>query len=121
MKTVLALAVVILGTSAGDVFLTKGMKQVGDVSSYRLADILRVGGRVVRNRYFLLALASMTLSFAAFLTVLSWAELSFVVPVTSLSFVISTIGAWWFLKERISYARLAGIVLVCLGVALVSL
>jgi drug/metabolite transporter (DMT)-like permease len=47
--------------------------------------------------------------------------LSFVLPATSLSFVITTLGAKLILKEEISRLRLAGTLLVCLGVALISL
>jgi drug/metabolite transporter (DMT)-like permease len=63
----------------------------------------------------------MACSFFAFLAVLSWADLSFVLPATSLSFVITTLGAKFILKEEISRVRLAGTLLVCLGVALISL
>jgi uncharacterized membrane protein len=52
---------------------------------------------------------------------LSWADLSLVLPATSISFVITTLGAKLYLQEKISPARWAGIVLVCIGVALISL
>jgi uncharacterized membrane protein len=63
----------------------------------------------------------MAISFFSFLAALSIADLSFVLPATSLSFVITTLGAKLFLKEKISATRWTGIALVCLGVALISL
>jgi len=60
-------------------------------------------------------------SFFAFLAVLSWADLSLIIPATSISFVVSTVGAKLILKERISRLRWAGALLVSLGVALISL
>ena len=121
MMTAAMIAIVVLGGSAGDVFITKGMKQIGEISTMHLGKLARVALRVLTNVNFLIGIFFMACSFFAFLAVLSWADLSFVLPATSLSFVITTIGAKFFLKEEISRLRLAGTVLVCLGVALISL
>ena len=121
MKTALALSIIIFAGSLGDVLLAKGMKRVGEVSTLRLRELALIGTRVVRNAAFLLGLLCMTISFGAFLAVLSWADLSFIVPATSLSFVVSTLGAKWLLKERINRLRWIGTLLVCVGVALLSL
>jgi len=121
MMTAVMIAIVVLGGSAGDVFITKGMKQVGEISTMHPGKLARVALRVLTNVNFLIGIFFMACSFFAFLAVLSWADLSFVLPATSLSFVITTIGAKFVLKEEISRLRLAGTVLVCLGVALISL
>ncbi|HLG15627.1 MAG TPA: EamA family transporter [Blastocatellia bacterium] len=121
MMTALMIAIVVLASSAGDVFITRGMKQVGEISTMRVIELARIALRVIANKWFLMGLLSMAMSFFAFLAVLSWADLSFVLPATSLSFVITTAGAKFILKERISRLRLAGTLLVCLGVALISL
>jgi uncharacterized membrane protein len=63
----------------------------------------------------------MAVSYFSFLGALRLADLSLVLPATSISFVITTIGARLFLKETISGMRWAGILLVCLGVALISI
>jgi len=121
MMTALMIALVVLGGSVGDVFITKGMKQVGEISTLNAHELLRIAGRALTNRWFLVGLFFMALSFFSFLAVLSWAELSLVLPATSVSFVITTVGAKLYLKEKISPVRWAGIVLVCAGVALISL
>lgn len=121
MMTALMIAIVVLGGSAGDVFITKGMKQIGEIATLHPGKLASIALRVVRNRNFLIGIFCMACSFFAFLAVLSWADLSFVLPATSLSFVITTLGAKLVLKEEISRLRLAGTVLVCLGVALISL
>lgn len=121
MLTAAMIAIVVLGGSAGDVFITKGMKQIGEISTLRPRELARVAARVLTNGNVLIGIFFMACSFFAFLAVLSWADLSFVLPATSLSFVITTIGAKFVLKEEISRLRLAGTVLVCLGVALISL
>ena len=121
MTTALMIALVVLGGSVGDVFITKGMKQVGEISTLDARELLRIAGRTLANRWFLVGLFFMAVSFFSFLAVLSWADLSLVLPATSVSFVITTVGAKLFLQERISLSRWVGIVLVCLGVALISL
>jgi drug/metabolite transporter (DMT)-like permease len=121
MMTAWMIAVVVLGGSVGDVFVTKGMKEIGEISTLNPAALLRIAGRTLTNRWFLIGLFFMAVSFVSFLTVLSWADLSLVLPATSISFVVTAIGAKWYLKEHISPVRWAGIVLVCAGVALISL
>jgi drug/metabolite transporter (DMT)-like permease len=121
MMTALMIALVVLGGSIGDVFITKGMKQVGEIATLNRRELLRIAGRTLTNRWFLIGLFCMALSFFSFLAVLSWADLSLVLPATSISFVITTVGAKLYLKEKISPVRWAGIVLVCIGVALISL
>lgn len=121
MKTVIMIAIIILASSAGDVFMTRGMKQVGEISTLKPRELALIGRTVFSNKNFLTGLLLMAVSFFAFLAVLSWADLSLIVPATSLGFVTSTLGAKLILKEKISGLRWAGILLVCLGVALVSL
>jgi drug/metabolite transporter (DMT)-like permease len=63
----------------------------------------------------------MTVSFYTFLTLLSREAISFAVPATALSYVAGALGARFLLGERVSLRRWAGVILVCLGVALASL
>ncbi len=121
MKTAMTLSIIILAGSLGDVFIAKGMKRVGEISTLRLRELALIGKSMVRNAAFLLGILCLAISFCAFLAVLSWADLSFIVPATSLSFVVSTLGAKWLLKERINRLRWLGTLLVCAGVALLSL
>jgi drug/metabolite transporter (DMT)-like permease len=121
MKTAVMLSIVILASSLGDVLIAKGMKRVGEISTLRLRELAWIGKSIVCNAPFLLGLLCMAISFGAFLALLSWADLSFVVPATSLSFVVTTLGAKWLLQERIDHLRWIGTLLVCVGVALLSL
>ena len=121
MKTALLLAIIILAGALGDVYIAKGMKQVGEVRTLRLRELAWLGRRMVSNMAFLLGLLSMIAGFLAFLVILSWADLSFIIPATSLNFVLATLGAKVILKENINRLRWLGTVLVGLGVTLVSL
>jgi len=121
MTTAFLIALVVLGGSAGDVFITKGMKQLGEISTLNARRLLGIFGRAITNRYFLIGVFFMAVSYFSFLGALRLADLSLVLPATSVSFVITTIGARFFLKETISVMRWAGILLVCIGVALISI
>jgi len=121
MKTAVLIAVMVFADATGDVLLTRGMKQVGEVSTIRPRALLSIARKVVTNRSFISGILFFAMTFFSFLTVLSWADLSFVFPATSLVYVVSTLGARFILKETVSLQRWAGILMVCLGVALVSL
>ncbi len=120
MKTAILIAVIVLADSAGDVLLTRGMKQVGEISTIRWRELLTIARKVIINRSFLSAIFFICVTFVSFLTVLSWADLSLVFPATSLIYVVSTLGAKFILGETVTLERWAGILLVCLGVALTS-
>ena len=121
MKTALLLAILSLCGALGDVCLAKGMKQVGALPTLRPGALLVLGSKMARNGAVLLGLLSMIAGFLTFLVVLSWADLSFIVPATSLHFVLATLGAKWILQEHISRVRWFGTILVGLGVALLAL
>ena len=121
MKTAFLIAVIVLADAAGDVLITRGMKQVGEVSTISPRVLLSIARKVLTNRNILSGIFFFAVTFFSFLTVLSWADLSFVFPATSLVYVISTLGAKFILKETVTFQRWVGIVLVCLGVALISL
>jgi drug/metabolite transporter (DMT)-like permease len=63
----------------------------------------------------------MTVSFFAFMKLLSMTDLSFAVPVSAVTYVMETVLAKYLLKERVSGLRWAGAALVICGVTLVSL
>ena len=54
------------------------------------------------------------------LTLLSWADLSFVLPVTSLGYVLAALMGKLFLAEEVSWPRWAGTLLIVAGIALVG-
>jgi len=120
MITVLMIALVVFGSSIGDVFITKGMKEVGEISTLRPGALLSVAKQTIANRFFLTGVFFLAVSYFSFLAALALADLSLVVPATSISFAVKTIGAKLFLKERISPVRWTGILLVSIGVALIS-
>ena len=121
MKIAWMLALVILMDTSGNLLLSHGMKQIGKVTLHRLSDLFRMIPRVLSRPAIGLAVGCMTVSFFSFLTLLSWANLSFVLPATALGYCFNTLGAVFILKETVTAERWLGTLLIGLGVALVSL
>ncbi len=120
MKTFLLLTSLILASSLGEILSARGMQQIGDVS-FRPRALAGSIIRMIRNPFLIAGVACLAISFFSFISLLSYADLSFVVPLTAISYITNTVGARYFLRERISKERWMGTVLVATGVALVSL
>jgi len=119
MRTFLFLAVVVLSGTGGDIAVTHAMKQIGEVNSFTPRALARVLWRALQSAWMWLGIALMTLAFFSLLALLSWAQVSFVVPATAANYVVGAVGAKFLLKERVSQTRWAGLVLVAAGVAMV--
>jgi drug/metabolite transporter (DMT)-like permease len=73
----------------------------------------------MRVGWMWLGLVFMTVAFFALLGMLSLENVSLVVPATALSYAVGAFGGQIFLGERVTLTRWIGVLLVCLGVALV--
>ena len=118
----LAILAIVLSSSAGDVLLSRGMKQIGDLGELRrrrgLTFVLLT---IVRNRYFLIGVACMAVSFYSLLFGLSWNEVSLIGPAAaSLTFVANAFAAKIFLHERVDRRRWAAALFVAAGVVLMA-
>jgi drug/metabolite transporter (DMT)-like permease len=112
--------IVVAGTG-GELCVSRARKQTGEVKDFRPSAVVRVILRALRNQWMWAGVGLMTLAFFSLLAVLSFEKVSFVVPVTALSYVAGALGGMFFLGERISLSRWTGIALVCIGVTLVFL
>jgi drug/metabolite transporter (DMT)-like permease len=110
------LGAVMIGASVGDTFLSAGMKQVGPVSLHHLLALLVA----LRNPWIVSGILFLIVFFASYLTALSWADLTFVLPATGFGYVIIALLSKFWLGEDISAGRWIGIVLITLGVGFVT-
>lgn len=120
-RDAILLAIVIIGGTAGELCVTRTMKTIGEVKSFYPHHLLRIVLRAFRSGWMWLGLGLMTLSFFSLLMLLSWENVSLVVPVTALSYVFGAFGGKFLLGERIEPRRWLGVLLVCLGVLLVCI
>ncbi|HWG58845.1 MAG TPA: EamA family transporter [Candidatus Acidoferrales bacterium] len=121
LREVILFSIIIIGGPAGEICMSAAMKRVGEVSDFRPMALLRVAARAAAMRQVWIGFALMALAFFGLLAMLSLENVSFVVPVTALSYAASAPGGRIFLGERITPQRWIGVALVCLGVALVCL
>lgn len=112
--------IVVAGT-LGELCVSRAMQIVGAVSSFHPVEIMRVILKALRVPWMWLGVGMMALAFFALLGALSIYNVSFVVPVTALSYVTGAFGGAVFLRERIGSGRWLGILLVAVGVTLVIL
>jgi len=121
-KLWIAIGLLVMASSAGDVFLSAAMKRIGDLDSLRASKgLLAVIARVCSEKRFLCGLGCMILSFFCFLTALSWGDASLVAPASaSLTFVCSAVMAKFFLHENVDRRRWIAAALICVGVALLK-
>src|SRR5512139_3256264 len=119
-KLLLILLIGLVFESTGVVLLKKGMLQVGEVRQVSVSEILRVVKSGVVNPSILLGVFFEALFFACLLVLMSKSDISFLWPLTALSFVFATFAAILFLHERVSGIRWAGVVLIMVGAAFIS-
>lgn len=118
-KVVLLLIFFICCSTGGEIAMTHGMKKVGEPERLRPMAIFRFLGRAVGSGWLWFALPLLAASFYSLLVLLSWAPLSVVIPASAFNYVVGTFGAKYLLKEQVSPKRWAGVLMVCIGVALV--
>jgi uncharacterized membrane protein len=118
LEIALLFLIVVSGT-AGELCVSRAMKSVGEVHDFRPRSIFRFVVQSLRLRWMWLGIALMGLGFFSLLAILSFQEVSFVVPVSALSYAAGAFGAKAFLGERINRNRWVGIAVVCIGVTIV--
>ena len=112
----LILLAVMLTASVGDTLLSHGMKQVGPVSLAHLSLLLAA----IRNPWVITGILCLLGFFASYLTALSWADLTFVLPATAFGYVVVALLSKYWLHEHLSLSRWAGILLIVCGVGFVA-
>jgi len=110
------LALVAICAPLGDSCLARGMRQMPAISlDHPLALI-----SAVFHPWIAAGIVMLICFFACYLTALSWADLTYVLPTTAFGYVIiALLGRFW-LHEEISIYRWAGIILITLGVGFVA-
>ena len=119
-KLLLILIIGLIFESAGVVSLKIGITQIGDMKSVSVAELVKVVKAGATNVNVLLGVFCEAVFFASLLILMAKSDISFLWPLTGLSFVFATFAAMWFLHERVSSVRWAGVVFIMIGAALIS-
>jgi drug/metabolite transporter (DMT)-like permease len=121
VKTLVVLVFAALSGAVAETLFSYGMRSFGEMdwsNPSRWIDLLLV---VPRNPHVLAGVLFGAGYFFLYLTALSWADLSYAMPITSLSFLFGAIFASLFLGEDVSWYRWAGTMLIVAGIVLVVL
>jgi uncharacterized membrane protein len=117
LKTKLLTVFVVLTNVLGNFFLSWGMKhQSADFGLSPWAYI-----RLILSPWALLGTTLLILWFLSRMTLLGWADLSYVLPVTSIGYVLTAVLGRFFLDEKITPQRWAGTLLIVIGIIFVGL
>lgn len=112
----LVLAGVSVFAAAGDSMLSHGMKQTGHISIHHLQSLIFA----ILNPWVAVGIVLLLAFFSSYMSALSWADLTYVLPATSLGYVLLAIVARFALHEHISVMRWLGIALISGGVGFVA-
>jgi drug/metabolite transporter (DMT)-like permease len=112
----LVLAGVTIFAAAGDSLLSRGMKDLGNISIRQLPAVILA----ISNPWIALGIILLLGFFACYMTALSWADLTYVLPATSLGYVLIAIIGKFLLHEQVTLERWLGILLISGGVGFIA-
>ncbi len=116
LKTLLLLAAVIVFNSLGNLALAWGMRHVGEQMGANPVAYIRA----MFNPYVAAGTLLLIFWLLSRMTLLSWADLSFVLPLTGLGYIFAAVLGKIFLHETVTDARWIGTILIFAGTALVG-
>lgn len=112
----LVLAGVVLFGAAGDSLLARGMKDVGAISLHHLPSLVLA----ILNPWVACGILLLFAFFASYMSALSWADLTYVLPATSVGYVLVALVGRFGFHEVISPTRWLGIALITTGIGFVA-
>jgi len=120
LKTLVVMFLAILAGAVGDIFLTLGMKSVGDLSSKGFREMIELALRAMTSPKLIIGTILQAVYFGLWLAVLSWEDLSVALPMQAMNYIIVALLSQWYLGESVTLMRWSGIVIICIGVGLVT-
>lgn len=121
MKAAIAISLSIIFGALGDILLSTGMRQSGQVSIHSLRDVPKAFKLAFVHPVVLLGVTSMAIYFGSYLAALAWVDVSVVDPLTALSYVLATFYAAFGLHERVTGRRWLGVALITVGAVFIGM
>ena len=119
IKTLVMVLAMVVCANVGDLMLKRGMSQNGAVQLTG-AGVAHAFRLTVTNGAIWIGIFFLTGFMVCYMTVLSWADYSYVMPAGAFGYALLTLMAVLFLHESVSPRRWVGVVLICVGVLLVG-
>lgn len=119
-KLILVLLVGLVLEAIGVVFLSRGLKEIGEMQTVSAGEIIRLVGQGVTNRHILVGVALEAVFFGCLLFLMSHGDVSFVWPLTALGFVLTTLAAKFWLAEKVVPLRWFGVLMIVVGAGIIT-
>jgi uncharacterized membrane protein len=119
IKTLLMVLLMVVCANTGDLMLKRGMSRVGEVQP-TLSGLARAFPLTVSNGSIWIGIFFLSGFMLSYMTVLSWADYSYVMPAGAFGYAVLTLLAVVFLHEAVSPRRWVGVAFICIGVLLVG-
>ncbi len=119
IKTLVMVCAMVLCANAGDLMLKRGMLQIGAVQ-LSMAGLSHAFRMTITNGTLWIGIIFLCGFMLSYMTVLSWADYSYVMPAGAFGYALLTLLAVVFLHEAVSPRRWVGVVMICVGVLLVG-
>ncbi len=119
-KTYGLLVLMVVFSSLGNVLLSRGMKETGEIVDFSPGALAAVFIKTFTNGSIWFGILSLLLFFVSYLVLLSWADLSYVQPASAIGYALVAVLGYVMLGEFISATRWMGVLFICAGVALVG-
>jgi len=119
-KYVVILMVGLVFEAVGVVYLSRGLKQIGEPATMNAAAVWGLVRNGATNPNVLLGVLFEATFFGTLLYLLARGDVSFIWPLTSLGLVLTTIAARFILREEVTYIRWTGVLLIVVGSGLIT-
>ena len=113
----LFIAIIVITNTIGNILLGIGMERMPD---FQGLSVMAYTVDLLTNWFVVGGTILLIVWMIAQLSMFTWADLTYVLPVTASAYILTALLSKYFLGERISIARWIGIVIISFGVVLVS-
>jgi uncharacterized membrane protein len=120
VKTSILVALLVVLSSAGNLFFSVGMKRIGALQGWSMAALHSAFVAIFTSAWIWLGIISMLLYFVALMLVLSWADFTYVLPAAASMYAVIAVVGHFVLGESVTGLRWIGVALICLGVVFVG-
>lgn len=117
LKNRIFIVLAVLSNSIGNVFLAIGMKHMPD---FQTVSVLSYVASLMTNSWVVIGTALLVIWMVTQLSMLTWADLTYVLPVTAAIYIVTAILSKFFLGEHVSIIRWAGVIVISCAVLLVA-
>ena len=119
-RTNFFIALIVLSNPLGNAFLREGMNHTGAPGAWTLRGLALFFGRAFQSSDLWIGVGLLALFFICYMLVLSWADYSYVLPASAVSYVVVGLMGSVVLGEHVPIERWIGIAFICAGAVLVS-